>query len=274
MIAMKSTLGRLLRFTGAGNVALVTILVHMYSISFAQDNLKIQAKEPAYFNINQADASKTFNVYDGDVNLEYLDNVGSAASISLRFYNWKSELQGIYTLDKTLGSNHYSFNLEDIGLEVKDNEVYRCEFTDERKTKYEWNIRCAVKPADNLPSPSISVKPLQVACKDDLEDGNLIEFYGSVTGGRAPFVLQWYTLNEARTEFLHQPNEVQMADAAAVSMIRIDKDPVYNVMLLVTDACGNIGKQMVRVSCNAKKKKINSIFVEPLVNMQTLSPLK
>jgi hypothetical protein len=98
----------------------------------------------------------------------------------------------------------------------------------------------------------------------------LIDFDGRVIGGNAPYVLNWYVINEASTQFLYQPLESKLENSNGTSTITVDKQPVYKVMLLATDACGNSGRQMVVVSCGTDTKKINTLFVEPLNNLNSI----
>jgi len=250
---------------------LFSIIFLSANLVLAQDNLKIQKQTAAYILINHVQASNLFDVYKGEINLEYSDNIGAQRTLDLKFYD-KTVLKGIYMLDKVVGTNHYSFNLADIGLSISEGVVYRCELVDENKTRWEWSVRCVKLPADNKPEPTIQVKPIQMACQSKTSSGSLIEYYGKVSGGRGPFTFNWYILNDARTEFLNQPREDHI-EAKETSMIRLDHNPAYHVLLVVTDACGNTGKQLIRVSCSPQKKKINTVVVEPIDKLQSLPDL-
>jgi hypothetical protein len=253
-------------------IVFVLLITAVASVT-SQDNVKIRTQEPVYIDVNSAVAGQTHNIYDGIVSLEYTDHIGYQSEIALRIFDWKSQFLGTFKMDKSLGSNHYTFELKDLGIESKPGNIYRCEIIDENRTTFSWNIRDSQKPDDNKPMPTIQIKPIQVACGKSGKL-NLAEFYGSFAGGRAPFTVNWYVLNEARTEFIYQPKEEKAEGNNLISMIRVDSDPVYNVLLLVTDACGNTGKQMIRVSCNQEGKKVNTFMVEPLTNFQTPVPIK
>lgn len=255
--------------------ALILLFVGSTTVQAQNNNLTVKAGQPNYIAVNQVNKSRTFNIYDGNVHLEYLDHIGQSSQLSLEIYNWKAELLGIYPMDKSLGSNHYSFNLLDMGIRFLKDDVYRCALMDENRTKFEWNLKCAEKPTDIKPLASIRVKPIQVGCSSKKGNGvSLIEFYGTVTNGRGPFTLNWYVLNEAKSQFLYQPKEEVLQETTTISMIRVDQSPVYNVMLLVTDACGNTGKQMIQVSCSSTRKKVNTLIVEPFDNLQTIQPTR
>jgi hypothetical protein len=238
-------------------------------MTLAQVNLKIQTKAPQYINVNTARNNEIYDIRDGFLNIEYLDNIGKTNVILLEIFDWKTERLGRFELDKSPGLNHYSFELADIGIAVETNAVFRCVVTNENKNKYEWTVREGQKPTENTPVPNITVNPIHVGC-GNVKEGNLVEFHGDISGGSAPYKLRWYVINEARTGLLYQPKDEKIIDAAIASMIIIDKNPVYNVMLLVTDACGNSGKQMVTVSCRQSDKKIHTLFVEPLEKMDML----
>ena len=137
---------------------LVFVMILMASIIrvVAQDNLKIQTKVPYYININTATTGNVFDIYDGFVSLEYMDNVGVKKEIELAVYNWKSEVLGSFKLDKVPGLNHYSFEFSNVGIPVELGSIYRCVMIDENTNKYELSVRNSKKPEDNLPEPSIN----------------------------------------------------------------------------------------------------------------------
>jgi hypothetical protein len=250
-------------------VLVCVIVFTACTIALSQDNLKIQTKVPYYINVNNAVYGHVYEIYDGFVNLEFSDNIGLAKEVELLIYNWKSEVVGNFKLDKVLGLNHYSFEFKDVGVAVEFGTIYRCVMMDETKNKFEFSLRNNKKPENDRPVPSITVKAINVSCQNP-KQGSLVEFYGNITGGRAPYVINWYVINEGKTIFLYQPKEEKIQQSGIVSAITVDKDPSYNVMLLVTDACGNVGKKMVFVSCKEENKRINTIFVEPLNGVENL----
>ena len=79
----------------------------------AQVNLELQTKKPFYINANSALNSQIYDIQDGFLSIEYLDNIGKAKEIILKIYDWKMQALGNYALDKSLGLNHYSFDLAD-----------------------------------------------------------------------------------------------------------------------------------------------------------------
>lgn len=238
--------------------------------AFGQTNLKLQTKIPYYINVNNASGESVYDIQEGYLSLEYMDNVGITNEMELTIYNWKSEALGSFKLDKVSGLNHYSFEFTDIGIQPEVGSIYRCVIIDENKNKYEWSVRNNKRPEDNKPAPLITVNPISMNCEDP-QGGSIIQFYGSISGGKGPYVLNWYVINEGKTDFLYQPKEENVQQAGIISSIMVDKNPAYYVMVLVTDACGNVGKQMVFISCQESDKKINTIFVEPLSGLNAIS---
>jgi hypothetical protein len=94
--------------------------------------------------------------------------------------------------------------------------------------------------------------------------GNQVEFYSEIGNGKAPYVLQWYVMNNNKSEFLYQPKEEIVQHSSETSIIQVEQQPDYYVMLFVKDACGNIQQKMVHLICEEGKKVINSLFVEPI----------
>lgn len=223
-----------------------------------------------YVNVKDYSNGGTIHVYDGMIRLEYLDDIGKDSSLELSIYDWKSEYLKGLTFDKQLGNNRYSFSLTDLGIASTPNTLFRFEFKDENLLFYRWNVLTVDKPADNKPLVDIKVKPLNVAC-GATGKLNLTEFYGIVSGGRAPFVANWYVLDAQGKTTLYQPlQEVLYKNESA--MVRIDANPDYNVMLLVTDACGNFDRKVLQIKCNASEKKLHTMFVEPVFSPVTVSP--
>jgi hypothetical protein len=219
-------------------------------------------KTPYYVNINSIAEGTILDIQDYMLHLEYFDSYGTAKEFLFRIYNQERKQMATLRLDKTYGLNHYSVQLDKVASGWELNNVYVGEFKCENGTVYKVPIRIVEAPMKELPSVSILVNPIRMDCKN-LEQ-NLVEFYGNVEGGRPPYKISWFVLNASRTDFLYQPKEDIVRLAGKTSFITVDKNPEYYVVLYVIDACGNEKKQIVNMTCEDNKKKINTIFVEEL----------
>jgi hypothetical protein len=221
-------------------------------------------KIPYYVSLNNASEAVTHEVADRLLHLEYRDAYGSAEEFLFRIYDWKRAVVATLNLDKSFGLNNYTIRLDNVYDGWELNKVYTGEFKNEDGTLYKLPIKLVPPPEKPDPIVNIVVNPLQVGCQD--LSGTLVEFYGDITGGKAPYTVSWYVLNSARTDFLYQPRKEKIPLPGKTSMIRIDRNPEYYVVLYVRDACGNEQKKIVNMACGNDQKKINTVFVEELTS--------
>jgi hypothetical protein len=225
-----------------------------------------QSKSAYYLDISKGNGMVVHEIHTEALNIQYHDFYGKQSEVPLRLFNSKQEEVAKFLLSKQYGLNHFKIALGALYSAWSNDEIYRCQLIDERGHKHELLLRKGVLDAEEV-VVNISVNPITLTCEETI--GNLVDFYGSITGGKAPYVVRWYVLNNNRTEFLFQPRE-QVIDRPGNTMTtRIDKNPDYYVMMFVKDACGKEDQQMVHFVCDESKKKINTIFVEPLKNTPT-----
>lgn len=220
-----------------------------------------------YWDVN-ASAQAIQEINDLNMGIKYFDKYGRAKNIELKIYDWKHAEVVRLQLDKMYGLNYYTVDLNNFSNNWNPDELYLCEMHDENQRKYEWPMKLLRKSDKNLLAINILVNPLILTC-DDLSE-NLVEFYGEVENGKAPYNLQWYVMNSKRSEFLYQPKEETVQHGDQTSMIQVDQQPDYYVLLFVKDACGNMQQKMVNLICEEGKKRINSLFVEPMQLPQAL----
>lgn len=217
-------------------------------------------RSPYYIDLNQS-SKRVFEIQEGLLSLQYDDKVGRTNSFPLKVYNWKRELVATYTLRKVFGLNHFNIQLDkDMALEY--GALYACETTNETDQHYQIFFKAVPPIETEPPTVGILVNPVSVDCSDPA--ANVVEFYGDIKHGKAPYTVSWYVLNNTRTAFAYQPKNETIARPGHTTIIQVDKIPDYYVMLLVKDACGAETRQMVYLTCGNKKKKINTLFVEPL----------
>ena len=227
-----------------------------FHFAYAQDLATHQ-----YINLNEISNSRVYEIQEKTLEIEYHDYFGQWQDMPTIVRSWKNEVMVQMKLRKSFGLNHFVINLSDYSNKWELNKVYSVEVYTEQNKNFNFQVRLAEKPKKTPPSVEIVVNPVQFKC--DLLSPKLVEFYGMVSGGRAPYTIQWYILNEAKNDFLYQPRQ-ETVNAGRTMLVQVDKAPSYYVVLFVTDACGGVEKKTIFVSCDDSKKRINTIFVEPL----------
>lgn len=238
---------------------LLVLVVLMVSLkNFAQNDDTI----PVYININNVQETKVYEVKGTTVGIEYHDYKGQLGEILLSIYDGQRNLITTLKLNKSFGLNNFLLNLDEIGGTWVMGKTYLFKFTIENNEVMKLLVKLSPKLLNVNPSVDLIVNPVQFSC-DNLS-AKLVDFYGVIEGGRAPYTTRWYVINDEKTDFLYQPREEKITNPGQTMVISIDKSPDYFVMLYVTDACGNTEKKMVHVVCEDGTKKINSVFIEPL----------
>jgi hypothetical protein len=223
---------------------------------------KLELKKPGYIDVNNVKQENVFDIQEGLMGVTYMDHIGKSPEIELVILDWKSDQVISLKLDKVLGLNEYTVNLDEVGLDLSNGVIYTCVIKNEISQEHRWSIRKAASPTPGTLKPDIIVKPIVADCSKPLQ-GSTIEFYGSVEKGKAPYILNWYVMNESKTSFIYQPKEEIIKETDEISMISVDKSPTYYVTLHVSDICGNTGTKTVRVVCENKRKNISTIFIDP-----------
>lgn len=232
--------------------------------SLAQSGSSVQT--PLYLDLGNANKKIVHDITNGVLSLEYNDVYGRKDALALKIYNWKRTIVANVSLSKTRGINRYSFNLETLLQNPEKNYVYYCEAVDENGGQHVLPIRLVDPPEAVAITASVFVAPTVLSC--DVSESSLVEFYGSVTGGKAPYTVNWYVLNTTRTDFLYQPREQKINQAGTTASVQLDANPDYYVLMDVTDACGAQQQQVVQVVCERGKKKINTVFFETMLEMK------
>lgn len=243
------------------NMIVLLALVLCSNKSQAQGTSVAKRAAPYYIDLNNAAPGKVYDVRDEMLSLEYRDSYGTWKEVPFRIYDWKHELVGSAALGKTFGLNHFTVRLNELNTSWETGKVYVCRFEDESGRKYELPIRIASPAKTAGPVIDIVVNPLAMKC--DGLSASVAEFYGNVKGGKAPYTINWVITNSNRTDLLYQPRE-EVITTGRSSVITVDKAPDYYVLLQVKDACGNVEQKMVHLMCGERKKKVSTIFVEPL----------
>jgi hypothetical protein len=224
---------------------------------------EINLKEPYYIDVNQANNSVVYEVRNNVMGIVFNDGIGQSKDIRLEIIKWNSKVVGNFVLDKIPGQNQYTIDMANLNEPFEAKGTYTCKMTDEVGNRYLWYISNAVNKKMEIDA-SIEIKTVALRCGEEF--GNLVEFYSVVKNAATPYSVSWYVLDEAKADFLSQPKNEIVLEKGKTSMIEVDDRPSYYVVMDVTDACGNNTKKMVYITCEEGKKKIHSIFVEPLKN--------
>jgi hypothetical protein len=231
---------------------------------------QIETDASYYLSLNTELSTTIYELQDEALNLHYDDKLGRSAELLLTLYNWKREVVSKYQLSKIYGSNNFRINLGKVFNAWPIGEIYTFETKDESGQALGLSVRKIEPIQKESPTVKLIVNPLGFSCQESL--GNTVEFHGEISGGKAPYLVNWYVLNEQRTDFLYQPRQQRIDSAGSTAVITIEKNPNYYILMRVRDACGNERDQMVYLVCQEKKKRINTLFVEPLLEKNLPQP--
>ena len=217
---------------------------------------------PYYIPLERNDEPLVYELRGDMLSLRFDDVYGQQPDMIMDIYDWKRNKLTNLLLDKSFGINHYSVDLKKIGGPFVPGHVYSFEVNDDSGNLY----RAWIKPmeGEDTPGPALNlfVNPLEVECTKGGE--STLEFYAHIKGGRAPFQVYWYFLNENRNNLLYQPVEQFLYKPGSTPKVTIDQPLSYHVLLLVKDICGNEKQQAMQGACDQSQQKVNTLFVEPL----------
>jgi hypothetical protein len=244
---------------------ILSTLVLVSLVSFAHGQLlneKGEKVHPYYISFESPTIATIEDVRGEFLHISYHDRIGQSELFTFELYDTKGQLVRELKLVKQFGQNYFDINLNEHGISLLENESYLCRLTNEKFEQLERQIRFVAEVKNEIVA-SILVKPKFLSCNDK-KANNMVEFYGQVSGGMAPYKANWYVLNANRTDFLYLPTHIVVPLPGLTSSVQVDKDPKYFVLLHVTDACGNEQISTVQVVCDRKQKKVNTLFIEKL----------
>jgi len=247
------------------------------SISIANAQLldsKGEEVHPYYISFD-ASAPTVENIRGEFINVSYRDRIGKAETITFSIRSYKMNFFKELTLVKQFGQNYFDIQLADHGINLVEGESYRCQLKNEYGESIERTVRYISKSKNDV-TVSILVDPKYLACQD-LTGSNLVDFYGQVSGGKAPYKANWYVLNAYRTDLLYQPAHLTVPSPGLTSSVQVDKAPEYYVVLHIMDACGNEQIATVQIVCEQNEKKVNTLFFQKLsdiIQPTSIEPLK
>lgn len=220
-----------------------------------------EKQEPYYLNVNRANSNSVHEINNKQFSLQYDDRYGEAKTVTYTLYNWKREVVKRYTLNKDFGLNNFNISTHSLQKNYLD-QILIGELKDENDNTYTHKIKFISPKETPVPKIDLVANPVELDC--DAEFGNLVEFYGQVSGGKAPYKTSWVIMNGEKTDFLYQPRSEVLPKPGKSMVIQIDQNPAYYVLFQVEDACGNQVEKMIYLSCNPSDKQINTLFIETI----------
>ena len=247
------------------------------SISIANAQLldsKGEKVHPYYISFD-ATAAHVEDMRGEFIHVSYHDRIGRSETITFGIFNSKMQRVKELTLVKQFGQNYFDIQLDAYSINLVEGESYYCRLKNEYEETIERAIRYISKSSNDV-SISILVDPKYLACENPT-GSNLVEFFGQVSGGKAPYKANWYVLNAYRTDLLYQPAHITVPSPGLTSSVQIDKAPEYLVVFHIMDACGNEQVATVQIVCEQNEKKVNTLFFQKLsdiIQPSSVEPLK
>ena len=165
----------------------------------------------------------------------------------------------VYTFgaDYHFGMNYYTIDLSSLGYELFLGENYKL-ILGEKVMTFQL-----VEPVDKpLPEVDITINPLSVSCEDN-EDATLVEYFGRVTSGNAPYRTTWFVFTDASKQILLNTPEEQFVEfEGEIGAISLDHQLSYTVVLTVLDACGQYVESTVNMVCGSGESDGVTVFLE------------
>jgi len=246
-------------------IALVWSWTKGYSCALKGDDPLPERENPCFFvSLNQVYEHQIVEIQHSNVCYEYVDPYGKEPLFKLSFFDWQHTLLASVNLPKKFGRNEFAIDLRQLGIPFS-NQLITLETAVENGKKLKSTYRL-IPPADT-PDPvvNIVVNPVLVNC--GRPEGNVIEYYGSITGGKASYTVEWTVTNAAQSALLYQPSMSTIPKPGTTPVIRIDESPGYMVNLLVTDGCGKKGEQTISVRCEKNAEKPNVLLFQPVTTL-------
>jgi len=238
-----------------------------YALSVSATGIRASGPTPnadttcMYVNLNKLHEQKLVELYHTLICFEYEDVYGTDPFLPMRFYDWQHQLIAQTDMPKQYGRNAYSLDLVQLGIPF-NRQIFTLETVNETGKKMTFVFR--LNPPPDLPDPVVDILVTPVSLRCNQSTGNLVAFYGTIKGGKAPYQVEWTVANASQSALLYQPRSMKVDKAGQIPAIEITQSPEYVVQLHVTDACGNEGKQIVSVRCQEHKDNPNTLFWQPL----------
>lgn len=233
----------------------ILILLSFVLLSRALWGQETTPERPVYYYDVTESAVEVHAVYDKKLNIEYKDIYGRWKGLLLQLFDKNQALAGQYQLDKVFGKNHYQVKVE--GL--KEEEVYKGFFADESGGEHLFYFK--LEPPVPRTGADIKIVSLPVNFSCAAGSPKMIDYYGEIKGGISPYEVDWFIVNQSKTNLLYQPFH-SMLKEGKTSVITVDSAPPYYVILRIKDFCGGESQRIAQVVCDNSEKQIHTLFIE------------
>jgi hypothetical protein len=193
----------------------------------------------------------------------YDDKYGRNPQLPVRILDWKQKEVAHLTLDKKYGLNEYSVGLEGLVSNLEIGQMYHLIARNDVGRSYKINFMLIDPPDQWDPVPDIIPNGVEVFCESSQQ--STVEYYGKISGGRAPYEVTWYVFKNASGEsLLYKPKKLIIEKEGDVPFISVESALDYYVLLNVIDACGSERDKVVHIVCDEQEEgKFNMLF-EPI----------
>lgn len=239
-------------------LVLFLMLVSFFCYGQLDSLLSADERRNPYIDINNAGTSM-YEFVGNVISLQFYDAYGVREELPIVVSSSGSGVRKTLRLFKEHGVNHFGIDLSK-HFSFHVNDIFSFAMEDDKGEVYRWYARSVEAPKTNL-NAEILVNVKSVQCGQEL--GNLVEFYGEIAGGSPPYEVNWYVVDEARTQFLYQPRTVSVPGSDVTPVLIVDKKPVYMVLMTVIDRCGTFARKMIIMRCEDPGKNASTIFIEP-----------
>jgi hypothetical protein len=247
---------RLLGFARVGFLMLISII---YQNAYGQ----IGDSTCLYISLNGISSIKSYELNNGILCFSYQDKYAQSPNLEISIFDWKNQVAVQMPLAKQAGNNLYSLNLESIYGNWENNSIYRLETQNEMGRKMGFNFKLVDPPEKWKPVPDIVVNGIDIQC--DPHINSEVEYYGRVTGGKAPYKVTWYVFRDpAIVDYLYQPKTVKLEQEGDVPMILVQESLDYYVLLHAVDACGSEKDKLVHIVCDEQEEGRFNLLYEPI----------
>ena len=189
--------------------------------------------------------------HGGRIGVLFDDKFGSFDTVSIRVEFPSIGEMSTFSFNKKFGTNQWI--LEELDFTDLDSLLNLSLFiVDDMGKEYVKNL--ILDPESN--SEDITAKiiktPIVIDCKSPVN--TRIEFFSDVTGGKAPYLVEWRFSDNSKS--ISEVIPIQGFSSA----ILVDLPPPYYIGLRITDSCGEVSIQTVQVACDTSSPNYNSIL--------------
>ncbi|MFY0599851.1 MAG: hypothetical protein JXR03_09280 [Cyclobacteriaceae bacterium] len=196
-------------------------------------------------------------IFDENLYFSFREEYKASGTIKLMLSDVQGNEISYIDVEVNYGMNYYHLDLTTLSVDFLLDKRYILSYG-RRKLKF-----MPVEPLEKpLPVANITVNAVSVDC-EDTGIGNLLEFYGQVSSGNAPYNLTWFVFTDSSKEvLLNTPEEQFIEFEEEIGAIVLDNQLSYTVVLTVLDACNQYTEQTLNLVCGNEESDGVTLFLE------------